>query len=151
MVENTKRQQQVKQFIEKFGLVAEKWSMPRMAGRILGYLMICEPPLQSAAQLAEAIGSSLGSISSMQRLLIHNGLVKKVGVSGESSIYLQLTDDFMVLVLQLEMEPLITLLRSAKHGLEILKDKSAKQRQRLQNMYDLSRELSIITARWPGK
>ena len=40
-------------FVEEAGIVFEQTGLPRMAGRIFGWLLICDPPHQSTDQLAE--------------------------------------------------------------------------------------------------
>ena len=39
--------------------------LPPVAGRMWAWLLVCDPPEQTAAQLAEAVGASRGSISGM--------------------------------------------------------------------------------------
>ncbi|MBA3470937.1 MAG: hypothetical protein H0T53_14985 [Herpetosiphonaceae bacterium] len=58
-----------RQFVEKVGLLYEQVGLQRMAGRILGWLLICDPPAQSAADLAAALDASKGSISGITRQL----------------------------------------------------------------------------------
>ena len=57
------RQTKEKQFAEEVGIVFEQTGLPRMAGRILGWLLIAEPPHQSTEQLINALMASKGSIS----------------------------------------------------------------------------------------
>lgn len=47
----------------------EVYGVPPIAGRILGWLMICDPPEQSAGQIAEAIGASRASLVTNMRML----------------------------------------------------------------------------------
>jgi len=56
---------------------------PRMVGRILGWLLICDPPEQSAGDLAEALQASKGSISTATRVLLRLGFVERVRFQGE--------------------------------------------------------------------
>ena len=49
-------------YAEEWGLLFERWGLPRTAGRIWGWLHVCEPPQQTAAQLVDALGVSKGSI-----------------------------------------------------------------------------------------
>ncbi len=67
-------------------LFFEEMGFPRMAGRILGWLLICDPPEQSAGQLAGVLQASKGSLSTMTRLLIQMGLVERVGLPGSAAI-----------------------------------------------------------------
>jgi len=56
---------------------------PRMVGRVLGWLLVCEPPEQSAAELAEFLQASKGSISTATRVLLRMGLIERAHVRGE--------------------------------------------------------------------
>ena len=40
----------------------DRYGLPPITGRILGWLMICEPPEQSAADIAHGIGASRASL-----------------------------------------------------------------------------------------
>ncbi len=71
---------EMKQFIEDMGILFEEMALPRMAGRIFGWLLMCEPLHQSAEELASVVGASKGSISSMTRLLIQSGVVERMGL-----------------------------------------------------------------------
>src|SRR4030065_2277562 len=67
-----------KHFIEDIGLFFEQMGLPRMAGRILGVLLISDPPHQSITDIAAALRASKSSISTMARLLTEYGLIEKV-------------------------------------------------------------------------
>jgi DNA-binding transcriptional regulator GbsR (MarR family) len=56
---------------------------PRMVGRTLGWLLVCDPPEQSAAELAEVLQASKGSISTATRVLLRMGLIGRVRHRGE--------------------------------------------------------------------
>jgi DNA-binding transcriptional regulator GbsR (MarR family) len=80
-------------FVEQTGILFEEMGVPRMAGRIVGRLLIAEPPIQSSAQLMRYLRASKGSISTMTRLLIQLGLLERVGVPGERIDHFQLRPD----------------------------------------------------------
>ena len=65
-------------FVEDIGLFFEQMGLPRMAGRILGALLISDPPPQSITDLAEKLNASKSSISIMARLLVERGLIERV-------------------------------------------------------------------------
>ena len=44
-----------KRLVEEFGIAFEQTRFPRMAGRIVGWLLISDPPYQSAEQLVDAL------------------------------------------------------------------------------------------------
>ena len=47
------RQDEEQRFVEEVGIVFEQTGLPRMAGRILGWLLISDPPHQSTDQLTQ--------------------------------------------------------------------------------------------------
>ena len=57
-------------FIEDIGLYFERLGLPRMAGKILGVLLISDPPAQSITEIGEKLNASKSSISTMSRLLL---------------------------------------------------------------------------------
>jgi DNA-binding transcriptional regulator GbsR (MarR family) len=77
-------------FIERAGVVFEAEGMPRMAGRILGCLMVCTPREQSIADLMEALQASNSSISTMTRFLEDQGYVERVPRPGDRKDYFAL-------------------------------------------------------------
>lgn len=66
------------QFIEKFGLFFEKSSsFPRIAGKIFGYLLICNPPEQTQQQIAESLNIAKGSASTIIKLLVQTQILEE--------------------------------------------------------------------------
>jgi hypothetical protein len=71
-------------FIDATGeWVSKAYGVPMMAGRVLAWLLVCDPAEQTAAQLAEALGASKGSISGATGLLVRGRLVDRLHVRGE--------------------------------------------------------------------
>lgn len=54
-------------FVEEMGQYLASYGMTPMAGRMWGWLLICEPPEQTAAEIAEALQASRGAISGTAR------------------------------------------------------------------------------------
>jgi len=54
-----------------------------MTGRVLGWLLVCDPIEQTAAQLAEALDASKGSISTATGMLVRARLVDRLHIRGE--------------------------------------------------------------------
>jgi hypothetical protein len=74
----------IERFIEELGMQFElEAGAPRMVGRVLGWLLVCEPPEQSAAEIAERLQASKGSISTATRLLLRMGMIERVRLRGE--------------------------------------------------------------------
>src|ERR1700744_466842 len=62
---------------------AQHFGLPPITGRILGWLLICDPPEQSAGDIADAIGASRASLTTSMRLLTAGELVRRSHRPGE--------------------------------------------------------------------
>lgn len=122
------------EFIEDMGLAVESAGLPRVAGKLLGWLLICEPAEQSAAQMGEALQASSGSISTNIRLLNQFGLVERVGVRGARRNYYRLRPDAWISMMQAELSAADRWRSVADQGLEMLGDRDSDARQRLATM-----------------
>ena len=60
-----------------------RYGMAPVVGRLLGYLMICDPREQSIAELADALLASRSAISGAVKALDQLGLVRRARVAGE--------------------------------------------------------------------
>lgn len=67
-----------REFVESVGMAFERAGRPRMAGRIVAYLLICWPPHQTAKEIRESLGVSVGSVSTQLRHLADLGFVREV-------------------------------------------------------------------------
>jgi DNA-binding transcriptional regulator GbsR (MarR family) len=75
------------QFVEEMGQFLGSIGMTPMAGRMWGYLLICDPPEQTAAQIADALRASRGAISGTARLLAGPGLIRRSTRPGDRREY----------------------------------------------------------------
>jgi DNA-binding transcriptional regulator GbsR (MarR family) len=89
----------VEEFIERMGLIAEGDGLPRIAGRIMGLMVIDGGPL-SFTELAEQLAVSRGSISTNTRFLEHLGVIERVAQRGERQDYFRLATAPYVRLLQ---------------------------------------------------
>lgn len=90
-------------FIERYGLHSEADGLPRIAGRIVAYLVLSEHPC-SAAELAEELKISHGSVSTNTRLLERLRFIERTTVPGDRASYYRITNDpyASILIEQLE-------------------------------------------------
>ncbi|MEX0680968.1 MAG: hypothetical protein WD097_06260 [Balneolales bacterium] len=77
-------------YIEEVGLTFEQFGMTRMAGRVLGYLMICDQDAASFNTICEAIQASKGSASGSLKQLLQIGFIKAVSLPGDRKTYYQI-------------------------------------------------------------
>ena len=141
-----------KQFVEEVGIVFEQTGLPRMAGRILGWLLISDPPHQSTDQLTKALMASKGSISTVTRLLIRIGLIERLSLLGVRHGYFRLRPDAWQNAIRHGIDEIKMVRQLAEHGLELLTDKPPLTRKWLEEMQDMyaffEREFPALVERW---
>ena len=149
----TVRQAEEFNYVEEVGIVFEQTGLSRMAGRILGWLLISDPPHQSTAQLCEALMACKGSISTTTRLLIQSGLIERFSLPGVRYDYFRIRPDAWQHMIRRGLEDEIKMIRQlAEHGLELMADRTPLTRKWLEEMRDvyifLEREFPALLERW---
>lgn len=139
-------------YVEKVGLHFEQLTMPRMAGRIFGWLLISESPLVSMSELVDVLQASKSSISSMTRLLIQIGLVELVSLPGERRDYYRIASNAWANSLKDRLVQAHTFRQLAEEGLTLLIGSNPERLQRLEEMHSmyafLEAELPKLLERW---
>ena len=141
-----------KRYVEEFGLLFGQFGVSRMWGRVLGVLMISDPPERSAGELAEALGASRGSISQTTRSLIQMGLVERWSRPGERRDYFRIKPGAWHEIMRREMESLGGFREMAERGLDLLDSRDPDARRSLEEMRDfyvyLEKEMPALLERW---
>ena len=122
-------------FIEKFGMLFEHAGQPPMLGRVLGWLLICDPPEQSLGQISKALQASTGSISTSLQTLTHLEWVKRSRVPGNRTVFFSIPSGVWSKMLRKRMEFVTSLKQLAEEGLEIAQLESDKTKSRLHEMH----------------
>ena len=78
-------------FIEGMGLAHEEDRLPRIAGRLVGLLILSPQPVRFD-QLSERLQVSRGSISTNTRLLENMGVIERVTRPGDRRDYFQINE-----------------------------------------------------------
>ena len=134
-------------FIEDIGLFFERMGMPRMAGRILGALLISDPPAQSINDLAERLLTSKSSISIMARLLVEDGLIERVASPIPRRDYYRFKPGGWMLYMRQWLGLMAALHQITERGLSLVNYKSPELKERLQEAHDL---FSFIEQEFPA-
>jgi len=124
-------------FIEDIGLYFEQLGLPRMAGRILGVLLISDPPAQSITEIREKLNASKSSISIMARLLLEIGLIEKVPSPIPRRDYFRFKSGGWILYMQQWFALMSGLHKVTERGLALMEGKSDEQKRRLSEAHDL--------------
>ncbi len=149
---NNERQAETKRFVEEVGIAFEQSGLPRMAGRILGWLMIAEPLHQTTGELEEALMASKGSISTMTRLLIRIGLIERLSLLGQRRDYFRIKPGAWHQMLKDSLVQTTAFRQLTERGLGLIEDKAHFNRQWLEEMRDMyaffEQELPTLLERW---
>jgi DNA-binding transcriptional ArsR family regulator len=132
---------------EEFGLLYEEMGGTRMAGRMSAWLLLCEPPVQSLTQIAEALGVSKTAVSTTARSLLQAGLVERVSEPGRRGDYYRYAPGHMDSVLRLDR---IDVFRRLVHRcLDLVADRDQGQ-SNYALLHDLSDFLDFLKIELPG-
>ena len=126
-----------KHFIEDISLYFEQMGIPRMAGRILGVLLIADPPEQSIDDLCERLQASKSAISTNARLLSEMGLIERAPSPIPRRVYFHFLPGGWVTFMRMYLRMMASLHQIAERGLELLKDEDPALRERLQEAHDM--------------
>jgi hypothetical protein len=139
-----------RQFAEELGIVGEQLGMPRMVARLLGWLLICDPPQQSSAELARALGVSRASISIATRLLEAPGWIRRTAVPGARGHSFEVVPGAYAEMPAAEMFG--KLRRAIERGLAALDEPDGPRAARLREAHDfyayVEREVPLVVARY---
>ena len=126
-----------KHFIEDISLYFEQMGLPRMAGRVLGVLLISDPPAQSLTDLCEILQASKSSISTTTRLLTEMGLIERAPSPVPRQVYFQFKPGGWVVFIRQRLKLWASLHQIAEHGLKLLQGRDPALRERLQEAHDM--------------
>jgi hypothetical protein len=145
------RNEERQRFIEDMALLYERAGHTRMQGRITAWLMLADPPHQTAGEIAAGLQASKASISTNIRMFVDAGVVERFTRPPERRDYYRLTGDPWARAVERGFA-LITAFRGlTERGLSLVGDAHAG-RARLEETRDFyefyERELRAVLARW---
>ena len=139
-------------YAEDFGLLFEQAGGSRMLGRVLGVLLTSDPPERSAAELADELRASRGSISQATRTLVQMGMVRRLSRPGERRDYFRVRPNPWQETTRQQMSLIGVFQEMAERGLELLDSGDREAREGLEEMRDFyafwKRELPAVLERW---
>lgn len=136
-------------FVDEVAVFFADEGMPLIAGRVIGWLLISDPPEQSAADLARVLEVSRSSISSSAKLLTPSGLVESVRKRGQRQEYLRISADGWSRMLANRYAKTTAFRQIVERGLDVLDEPSTGRRDRLENVAELYAFLEVeLPAMW---
>ncbi|WP_018221726.1 GbsR/MarR family transcriptional regulator [Salinispora pacifica] len=123
-----------RRYAEEVGVVLARMGTTPAFGKLLGWLLICDPPKQTTAQLCAAMGLSKASVSTGMRVLEQSGLVRRVPSPGRGHAYEMHPDAFArALDPTDKMRAFIDLMQ---RGIDLVGDAGAPEASRLRHTRD---------------
>jgi DNA-binding MarR family transcriptional regulator len=116
---------------------AKQYGVPPATGRVVGWLLICEPPQQTAAEISEALSMSRSAVGGAVTMLETWGAVVKRRLPGERADRIVISDGIGAGGLD-RIDEYETLRDFAREGLELLEGASQQRRARLLEMVAFS-------------
>ncbi len=142
----------LRSWVEEVAILFERDGLPRMAGRIFGWLLVCEPAEQSMEELAAALSGSKASMSTMTRVLANAGLVERVRPPGARRDHFRIHPGQWERLWRARLEQFRTATTVMQRGLDLLARRPAAVRVRLEELHEqyafFERELPDVLARW---
>ena len=139
-------------FVEEMGQVLASYGMTPMAGRMWGWLLICEPPEQTAAEIADALQARRGAISGTARILATAGMIKRSTRRGDRREYFSAPPETFDSFLEGAGRIYRRFREMAERGLEAIADRPASSRARLQELRDVfafvEQEVPVVVDRF---
>jgi hypothetical protein len=109
----------VLEWVERVSMYLARDGVPPIAGRVLGWLMVCDPPEQSAGQISDAIGASRASLTSNLRLLTTMGFLGARTRPGNRTTYYRMADDAWSIVVRRQIETMASFLDLSRDGITL--------------------------------
>ena len=125
------------EFVEEMGRFLASLGMTPMAGRMWGWLLICDPPEQTASDIAEALHASRGAISGTARLLSTSGLIRRTTRAGDRREYFSAPPEALDSMLSSAAAIYRQMRQIAERGLAATANRPPAARARLQEFRDV--------------
>ncbi len=141
-----------RRLVEDFGLLHEQNGGTRMCGRVLGWLLLSDPPIQSLTEIADGLTVSKAAVSAAARELARAGIAERVSEPGQRGDSYQACRGKMDGMLHLEQVALAR--RVLERALAAVADGDQTQSNYvlLRDLHDLAEflegELPGLLARW---
>ncbi len=109
---------------------ARQYALPPVTGRVFGWLLICDPPEQTAAEIAEALHTSRSAVGSAIAMAETMGQIQRRRAAGERADRISFHPEAALRAIE-SADEYGAMLALARRGLEVLRGSPAARRARL--------------------
>jgi DNA-binding transcriptional regulator GbsR (MarR family) len=147
--------EQERAFVEEMGQALASYGMTPMAGRMWGYLLICDPAEQTAGDLADALQASRGAISGTARMLATAGMIRRTRKGGDRREFFSAPSETFDQFLRNADRIYRHFREIAERGLAAIDDRPPTARARLEEFRDvfafMEQEVPAVVDRFLGE
>jgi DNA-binding transcriptional regulator GbsR (MarR family) len=147
-----KRDKLIKEHIEKVGVAMEQNGFPRMVGRVLGLLIVSEPPYQTFNDIQEYLQASKSSVSTALNTLITQGLVVYITLPGDRKRYFKFNAESWLEMFKKDLCQFTVFKNLILECIEIRSKEDEQFNQALVDIADLysflEKEIPVLINRW---
>jgi DNA-binding transcriptional regulator GbsR (MarR family) len=154
-VDDRERRRAERLLVEEYGLLFEEMGNTRMEGRVLGWLLLADPPVQSLTEIAAGLGVSKAAVSTAARSLLQVGAAERVSEPGQRGDFYRSKPGKPDGLLHLDQ--IRTLRRLCDRSLELVADKDQTQpnyallREMREFLDFIEEEIPGLMARWEAR
>ena len=123
-------------FVEEMGQYLASVGMTPMSGRMLAWMLICDPVEQTAADLSENLQASRGAISGAARALETAGFIRRSRRRGDRREYFSIPPGAMRNLLAGAGQIYHRMTVIAAHGVGVVADLPPESRERIEEFHD---------------
>jgi hypothetical protein len=123
-------------FVEEMGTYLSSVGMTPMSGRLLAWLLICDPLEQTAADLAHDLHASRGAISGAVRQLETAGFIRRARRRGDRREFVSMPAGAIRSLVGSAGAIYQGLAVIAAHGVGVVQDLPPPARERIQEFHD---------------
>ena len=139
-------------YIEDVGLFYERFGLPKMAGRMIGYLMAIPSEKVSFDDIRQQLRASKGSVSSNINLLLNQRLIEKFMIPGDRKSYFRFSSRTMFRILDDKLNATAEVREIFSRANTLNTDHKSAKRKQLEEIIDfyafMESELPRLKERW---
>ncbi len=127
-------------------------SFPPVAGRLLGYLAVCDPAEQTINELADALLASRSAITQAVGLLEGHGLARRTRARGERVDRVAVVLDVLIFERDLDATSYVDQAALLRRGSDLLAPDDSGRREALEELAELNdflaEKLPLLKEEW---
>jgi DNA-binding transcriptional regulator GbsR (MarR family) len=133
--------------VEEYGLFFEEMGNTRMEGRVMGWLLLADPPVQSLTEIADGLGVSKAAVSTAARSLLQVRAVERVSEPGQRGDFYRSIPGKLENVLRPDL--ITTMGRLVDRSLVLVADKE-QQQSNYMLLHEMRDFIDFLEAEIPG-